>query len=66
VLAVEDRPVISYLQVTWLRDECHCTVTTAKNGIVALSVVMNYLPHVVIADWLIPVMDGLELCKTLR
>jgi diguanylate cyclase (GGDEF)-like protein len=66
VLIVEDDPIVADLLVTWLRDECRYSVVTAKNGQEALSVAMDYLPHVVIADWLMPVMDGLELCKALR
>jgi CheY-like chemotaxis protein len=66
VLIVEDDPIVSDLLVAWLRDECRYTVVTARNGQEALAVAIDYLPHVVIADWLMPVMDGLELCKTLR
>jgi len=66
VLIVEDDPIVSELLVAWLRDECRYTVMTARNGQEALAVAMDYLPHVVIADWLMPVMDGLELCKALR
>jgi diguanylate cyclase (GGDEF)-like protein len=66
VLIVEDDPIVAELLVAWLRDVCGYTVMTAKNGQEALAVAMNYLPHVVISDWLMPVMDGLELCKALR
>lgn len=66
VLIVEDDPIVAELLVAWLRDECHYTVMSARNGQEALAVAMDYLPHVVIADWLMPVMDGLELCKALR
>jgi len=66
VLIVEDDPVVSDLLVAWLRDECRYTVMTARNGQEALAVAMDYQPHVVISDWLMPVMDGLELCKALR
>jgi diguanylate cyclase (GGDEF)-like protein len=66
VLIVEDDPIVTDLLVAWLRDECRYTVMTARNGQEALSVAMDYLPHVVVADWLMPVMDGLDLCKALR
>lgn len=66
VLIVEDDPIVSAVLVAWLRDKCRYTVVTASNGQEALAVAMDYQPHVVIADWLMPVMDGLELCKALR
>jgi diguanylate cyclase (GGDEF)-like protein len=66
VLIVEDDPIVSDLLEAWLRDECRYTVMTARNGQEALAVAMDYQPHVVISDWLMPVMDGLELCTALR
>jgi two-component system cell cycle response regulator len=66
VLIVEDDPIVCDLLVAWLRDQCRYTVMTATNGQEALAVAMDYQPHVVISDWLMPVMDGLELCKALR
>jgi diguanylate cyclase (GGDEF)-like protein len=66
VLIVEDDPIITELLMVWLRDVCGYTVVAATNGQEALAVAMDYLPHVVMADWLMPVMDGLELCKALR
>ena len=66
VLIVEDDPIVIDLLVTWLKDMCGYTVMTASNGREALITAMDFLPHVVITDWLMPVMDGLDLCKALR
>jgi diguanylate cyclase (GGDEF)-like protein len=66
VLIVEDDRIVRMLLESWLKDECHHTVMTAKNGLEALSVALDFKPHVVLTDWLMPVMDGLELCRTLR
>lgn len=66
VLVVEDDRIIRDLLEAWLRDACHYTVRTATNGEEALAVALEFTPHVVITDWLMPVMDGLDLCKVLR
>lgn len=42
------------------------TVTIANNGQKALDMVEQYHPHVLIADWLLPELDGVSLCKALR
>ena len=41
-------------------------VITAKDGANALSSALQHSPDVVIADWMMPEMDGLELCRALR
>ncbi len=41
-------------------------VKTAENGLVALEILKNYKPKVIIADWTMPVMDGLQLCNMLK
>lgn len=66
VLIVEDDHIIRTLLETWLKDACHYTVKTATNGEDALSIALEFTPHVVMTDWLMPVMDGLDLCKSLR
>jgi diguanylate cyclase (GGDEF)-like protein len=66
VLIVEDDSIVAELLIAWLRDVCGYTVMTARNGQEALAVAIDYMPHVVITDWLMPVIDGLELCKALR
>lgn len=41
-------------------------VYTATNGRDALQAVLQHSPHVVVADWVMPEMDGLDLCRALR
>ena len=41
-------------------------VTTATDGAQALSVVLNESPQIVVTDWMMPSMTGLELCQSLR
>ncbi|MBL8416575.1 MAG: diguanylate cyclase, partial [Propionivibrio sp.] len=49
-----------------LREVLGCTVYTAENGQEALALALEAMPQIVITDWLMPVMDGLELCRALR
>ncbi len=41
-------------------------VATAQNGSDALEVLKKFHPEVIIADWTMPLMDGLQLCKILK
>ncbi len=41
-------------------------VLTANDGADALSCALQHSPDVVIADWMMPEMDGLDLCRALR
>ena len=66
VLIVEDDDIICQMLQTWLQDECHYTVRIASNGREALTIAADFNPHVILTDWMMPVMSGLELCKTLR
>jgi diguanylate cyclase (GGDEF)-like protein len=66
VLVVDDDRIVRTLLETWLREECHYTVMTARDGKEALEKAVDFKPHVVLTDWLMPVMDGIELCKALR
>jgi diguanylate cyclase (GGDEF)-like protein len=42
------------------------TVFTAANGREALHTAMECRPHLIVADWLMPEMDGLAFCRALR
>ena len=66
VLLVEDEPTSRLLTEALLSHLLDCTVFTAENGRDALAVAVEVLPQIVITDWLMPVMDGLEFCRALR
>ncbi len=42
------------------------TVYPAENGNIALALAMEVLPHVIVAHYDLPLLDGLELCQALR
>ncbi|TAJ11124.1 MAG: diguanylate cyclase, partial [Planctomycetota bacterium] len=65
VLAVDDDPVSLRLLVHHLQ-HAGFTVLTATNGEEALRAAVEHSPQIVVADWMMPVMDGIELCKQLH
>jgi diguanylate cyclase (GGDEF)-like protein len=66
ILVVEDDRIIRKLLEAWMRDERKYTVMTSCNGKEALALAVDFKPHVIVTDWFMPEMDGIELCKTLR
>ncbi|MCW5601341.1 diguanylate cyclase [Nitrosomonas sp.] len=66
VLLVEDDPTSRMLAESVLTKILGHTVFSANDGKQAFSLAMEIMPHIVITDWLMPTMDGLELTKTLR
>ena len=65
ILAVDDEPVSLRLLVRQLERDGH-QVVTARDGREALAVAVQWHPQMVITDWMMPEIDGLELCKQLR
>lgn len=65
ILVVDDIPDILYLLDTTLRFKGY-RVVTARNGQEALDAIQNERPALVIADILMPVMDGFSLVHHLR
>jgi diguanylate cyclase (GGDEF)-like protein len=49
-----------------LTENSEHTVYPAENGNKALALAMEVLPHVIIAHYDLPLLDGLELCQALR
>jgi diguanylate cyclase (GGDEF)-like protein len=41
-------------------------LATARTGLEALRVMLAFDPQVIITDWVMPEMDGLQLCRTIR
>ncbi len=66
VLVIEDDPVSRQLIEEILSNTLGHTVFSAENGQQGLSLGLEIMPHVVITDWIMPVMDGLELTRALR
>jgi len=66
VLLVEDEPTTRIMMEGVLRKLLGCTVYTAENGKDALTMALEVMPQIIVTDWLMPVMDGLEFCRTLR
>jgi DNA-binding response OmpR family regulator len=65
ILLAEDEAVARDVLQVMLAAQGH-DVTTADDGIVAWGLWRLTRHRVVVADWLMPEMDGLELCRKIR
>jgi len=65
ILAVDDDPTSLFLLKRVLREEGH-EVLCASDGAEALRLALENDLQAVVADWMMPRMDGLELCQALR
>jgi len=65
ILAVDDDPMSVKLIQKQLQSGGH-EVVCATNGKDALSRALEFRPHAIVADWVMPEMDGLDLCRALR
>jgi len=65
ILLVDDEPDILEIVGYNLSNEGY-QVFTAKNGKIAISEAKKHLPHLIILDVMMPVMDGVEACENLR
>lgn len=66
VLVVDDETTMRVMMEGILAKFLGHTVYTASNGREALALAVEVMPQVVVTDWLMPVMDGIELCRALR
>jgi two-component system, OmpR family, response regulator VicR len=65
ILVVDDEPEILELLQEMLQDEGY-TVLTAVNGLVALELLAQTRVAIVLTDYMMPRMNGIELCTRLR
>jgi len=65
VLVVEDDATILDLISTGLRYEGF-SVDGVADGLMALALMAQFKPHLVVLDWMLPGLDGLTLCRRLR
>lgn len=65
VLLVDDDRAVQLIVRKILEKAGH-TVTTASDGKEALGMIEEFKPQLIVTDWMMPVMNGIEFCKTLR
>jgi signal transduction histidine kinase/ligand-binding sensor domain-containing protein/DNA-binding response OmpR family regulator len=63
-LIVEDNPEVSAYLVACLQDQYR--LETAANGQLGVERAIELVPDLIISDVMMPVMDGFELCRTLK
>ena len=66
VLLVEDEAVTRQMLIGALERIGGYQVCSASNGQEALALAVEAMPHIVITDWRMPVMDGIHFCRALR
>jgi two-component system, OmpR family, alkaline phosphatase synthesis response regulator PhoP len=65
ILLVDDEPdILEFLSYN-LRSEGFI-VEVAKNGMEAVRVARKFMPHLILLDVMMPVMDGIETCSQIR
>jgi CheY-like chemotaxis protein len=65
ILVVDDDQDLRELYMDLLREMGHLVVG-APEGVSGLELALALKPHLVLTDWRMPRMDGVELCKELR
>jgi two-component system chemotaxis response regulator CheY len=65
VLVVDDSPIYRKL-VAHALDGHEYSVTFAKSGREALEIFAQSAPHIVITDWMMPDVSGIQLCEKIR
>jgi two-component system cell cycle response regulator len=66
VLLVDDDPTTRAIMEAVLRDALGHSVVCARTGSEALALAVEAQPQIVITDWLMPGLSGLELTRALR
>jgi CheY-like chemotaxis protein len=65
IVIAEDEFLIADLLVTMLQDAGH-EVESAAHGVAALALIRDLRPALVITDFMMPLMTGLELARAMR
>ena len=64
-LIVDDSKVVR-IMVRRIVDDMNFTVEEAEDGQVALDSCLSHMPDVILLDWNMPVMNGIEFLRALR
>jgi CheY-like chemotaxis protein len=65
LLVVEDDPVFARMLVRRLESQGH-VVELAHDGREGMKAIVASEPHLVLSDWMMPHVDGLELCRAVK
>jgi two-component system cell cycle response regulator len=65
VLVAEDHPALRK-QLEFMLAKAGFTVTSAENGRRALELMQERFFPIVVTDWMMPEMDGIQLCRSIR
>jgi sigma-B regulation protein RsbU (phosphoserine phosphatase) len=65
ILTIDDDPIIQMILKKTLSDQGY-TVITAQNGEEGVLKAKQFRPALVICDWLMPGIDGLEVCRQIK
>jgi signal transduction histidine kinase/DNA-binding response OmpR family regulator len=65
IMVVED-DMVSMALLKKALNKINATVVTATTGLEALELLVSEQPRIVITDWMMPELDGLELCRRIR
>lgn len=65
VLVVEDDPKIGRVVVDYLRSEGH-SAQTVQDGLIAMTMIRQRMPDLLILDVMLPGMDGVTICQEVR
>jgi DNA-binding NtrC family response regulator len=66
VMVVDDEPDMLAMLRQVIEKKCHCRVLTAASGRVALDLIIQHHPDVIVTDIKMPDLNGLELLKKIR
>lgn len=65
VLLIDDEPdILEFLSYNFRKNNFN--VITANNGLEGIEKAESELPEIIISDILMPVMNGIEMCKIIR
>jgi len=67
ILIVDDQPEnLQTIADIFIKSQLHYEIIQAPNGKIALKIIEKIVPDLIIADWEMPEMDGIEFIKQLK
>ena len=64
LVADDEQDIVDLVAYNLTKEGFH--VLTAADGLESLRMIRKHHPDIVILDWMMPAMDGLEVCRRLR